>query len=263
MKRSVLIFQLGLLVFTSHLWAQTQRVVDIPTRLGVTQRMIVIEPDKPKAAVVLFAGGEGGLQISPAGDIKWGESNFLVRSRGLFASSGLTVAVVDAPSDRRNLAGFRYTPEHAADIKAVIAWLKQRANIPVWLVGTSRGTMSAAFVATQLTLSDGGPDGLVLTSTLLTDKPGFRPVPKLPLGKIQVPTLVVHHKLDGCEHCNYRDLPSLMDKLNAAPRKELLTFEGGKDQGDPCEAKAHHGFNGIEREVVKKIAEWITAGKAP
>jgi len=49
-----------------------------------------------------------------------------------------------------------------------------------------------------------------------------------------------------------------MDKLTAVPRKELLTFEGGKSQGDPCNAMAYHGFNGIEQEVVTKIAEWIT-----
>jgi hypothetical protein len=49
-----------------------------------------------------------------------------------------------------------------------------------------------------------------------------------------------------------------MNKLTAVPRKELLTFIGGKNQGDPCEAMAYHGFNDIEREVVKKIADWIT-----
>jgi hypothetical protein len=80
----------------------------------------------------------------------------------------------------------------------------------------------------------------------------------MPLEKIQVPTLVVHHKHDGCEHCKYSDLPQLMEKRNAVPRKEWLTFEGGRSQGDPCEAMAYHGFNGVEQEVVTKIAEWIT-----
>ena len=261
MKRFILLFQLGLLAFSSQLWAQAQRVVDIPTRPGVTQRMVVLEPDKPKAAVVLFAGGHGGLQITSTGNFKWGEGNFLVRTRQLFASNGLMVVVVDAPSDRQSrpyLGGFRQKPEHVADIRAVIAWLKQQANIPVWLVGTSRGTQSAAFIATQLAPADGGPDGLVLSSTMLTDTPGGRPVPEMPVGRIQVPTLVVHHKQDGCEHCKYGDLPGLMDKLTAVPRKELLTVEGGKSQGDPCEAMAYHGFNGIEREVVEKIADWIT-----
>jgi alpha/beta superfamily hydrolase len=226
--------------------------------------MVVIEPEQPKAAVILFAGGHGGLQISSTGDFKWGEGNFLVRSRRLFASNGLMVIVVDAPSDRQNppyLGGFRQAQEHIADIRAVIAWVRQQAKIPVWLVGTSRGTQSTAFIATQLASANGGPDGIVLSSTMLTDKPGNRPVPELPLANIRIPTLVVHHKLDGCKHCQYGDLSSLMEKLTNAPRKELLTFEGGKNHGDSCEAMAYHGFNGIEPEVVRKIADWIVEKK--
>lgn len=260
MKRFILIFQIALLAFSSQLWAQSQRVVDIPTRPGVTQRMVVIESNKPKAAVVLFAGRHGGLQITSSGNFEWGAKNFLVRTRQLFASNGLIVVLVDAPSDRQNpphLGGFRQTPEHVTDIKAVILWLKQQTNIPVWLVGTSRGTQSAAFIATQLTPANGGPDGIVLTSSILTDT-GSRPVTEMPLNKIQVPTLVVHHKQDGCKHCKYSDLPKLMEKLTAVPRKELLTFEGGNNQGDPCEAMAYHGFNDIEQNVVVKIADWIT-----
>ena len=260
MKRFLLLFHVALLAFSSQLWAQEQRVVDIPTRPGVTQRMVVLVPEKPKAAVVLFAGGHGGLQITSAGNFKWGAGNFLVRMRHSFASNSLMVIVIDAPSDRQNppyLGGFRQKPEHVADIRAVIAWSKQQANIPVWLIGTSRGTQSAAFIATQLAPADGGPDGVVLTSTILADKPGGRPVPEMPLGRIRIPTLVVHHKQDGCEYCRYGDLPRLMDKLTAVARKELLSFEGGKTQGDPCEAMAYHGFNGIEREVVEKITDWI------
>jgi hypothetical protein len=259
MKRFILLLQFFLLMSSSQLWAQAERVVDIPTRPGVTQRMVVITPDKPKAAVVLFAGGHGGLQITPTGNFKWGEGNFVVRTRQMFVAKGLMVAVVDAPSDRQNspyLGGFRQTPAHVADIKAVIAWLKQQNNIPMWLVGTSRGTQSAAFITTQMAPADGGPDGLVLTSSTLTDKSG-RPVPEMPLEKIKVPTLVVHHKQDGCEFCKPADLPKLMGKLTAVSRKELLTFDGGRSQGDPCEAMAYHGYNGIEQKVVEAIAEWI------
>jgi dienelactone hydrolase len=134
MKRLILLLHLGLLAFASQLWAQAERVVDIPTRPGVTQRMVVLSPNKPKGAVVLFAGGHGGLLIGSTAKFNWGESNFLVRSRQLFASNGLMVAVVDVPSDRKNppyLGGFRQKPEHTADIRAVIAWLKQQHNIPV------------------------------------------------------------------------------------------------------------------------------------
>jgi len=46
----------------------TKKVIDIPTRPGVMQRMIVLTPPDPKAAVVLLPGGHGGLQVSPKPD---------------------------------------------------------------------------------------------------------------------------------------------------------------------------------------------------
>jgi dienelactone hydrolase len=263
MKSWFPVVQLLLLTFTGQVWAQPDRVVDIPTRPGVTQRFVYLAPESPKAAVVLFAGGHGGLQIQPSGSFKWGESNFLVRTRQLFAKIGLSVAVVDTPSDRQTppfLGSFRQTPQHVADTKAVIAWMKQQAHVPVWLVGTSMGTLSAAFIATQAGPRDGGPDGLVLTSTMLTFDAG-RPVPAMPLKNIVIPVLVVHHENDGCKYCAYRDMPLLMEKLSSIPRKELITFSGGVSRGDPCEAMAYHGFNGLEEEVVTRIAEWIIQTK--
>jgi pimeloyl-ACP methyl ester carboxylesterase len=237
-----------------------QRVVDIPTRQGVFQRMIVLSPPHPKAAVILFAGGNGGLQISPDGSIKLEKGNFLVRTRQLFAESGLLAVVVDAPSDHQSppyLADFRQRPEHAADIKAVIKWVRQQAKVPVWLVGTSRGTQSAAYVATELNGPE-GPYGLVLTSTILIDDKE-RPVPAMPLNKLRIPVLVVHHEQDGCSHSPFKDIPKLMEKISNTPKKQLLTFAGGESRGDPCEAQAYHGFNGLDREVVTQIAQWILA----
>jgi pimeloyl-ACP methyl ester carboxylesterase len=235
-----------------------ERVVDIPTRPGVVQRIVCLTPSQPRAAVILFAGSHGGLQISPQGIFIWGKGNFLVRSRQLFADQGLAVAVVDSPSDRQRppyLTGFRQTPEHVADIRAVIAWLREQTKVPVWLVGTSRGTESAAFIATRLAGQE-GPDGIVLTSTILADG-GGRAVPDMDLGKLTIPVLVVHHEQDGCGLCQFRDMARLMDKLGTVPRKELLTFKGGLDYGNSCEAFAHHGFNGLEREAVGRIARWI------
>lgn len=245
----------------SSIHAQTDdRVVDIPTRSGVVQRVLVLSPADPKAALILFAGGHGGLQISSSGSFKWGARNFLVRSRQLFTEQGFRVIVVDAPSDRQTapfLAGFRQKPEHVVDVGAVITWARQHAKIPVWLIGTSRGTQSAAFVTTELAAVQ-GPDGLVLTSTVLSDDKG-RAVPAMALDKLRIPVLVVHHEYDGCRLCSFREIPALMNKLSEAPRKQLLSFTGGEDRGDPCEAAGYHGFNGIEREVVVQIAQWILA----
>ncbi len=236
-----------------------QRVVDVPTRPGVIQRFLLLSPREPKAIVVLFAGDNGGLLIAADGQIQsnlW--VNFLVRSRQLFVEHDLAVAIVDGPSDRQGphfLSGFRQTPAHAADIKAVIAWLREHVEAPVWLVGNSMGTLSVAYVATQLTGRD-GPDGIVLTSTILRGA-GFRPVPAMELETLRIPVLVVHHERDFCRFCLFRDIPALMQKLHAAPRKELIAITGGESRGDDCQAFAYHGYNGIERAVVARIAGWI------
>lgn len=250
-----------LLGMQPYAWAQIgQQVTDIPTRPGVTQRILVLSPPDPKAAVILFPGGHGGLQVTGNGSMKWGDDNFLVRTRRTFADRGLLVAVLDAPSDRQAppfLAGFRQTPAHAADVKATIAWIRGIAKIPIWLVGTSRGTQSVAYLATKLTGPE-GPDGIVLSATILTDDKS-QPVPSLPLEDIRVPVLVVHHEKDGCRYCAFDKVPALMARFGNASESRLLPFRGGVSTGDPCKAHAYHGFNGLEQDVVQQITAWILA----
>jgi len=244
-------------LLTLPVLAQTTRAVDLPTRPGVTQRLLVITPDQPKAAVVLFAGGNGALQLGSDGHIHKLAGNFLIRSRQRFADADFITVAIDAPSDLPHLSGSRQTAEHVADVKAVIAWLRAQAKLPVWLIGTSRGTQSVGYIATQLvTPAEGGPDGIVLTASIVNDS-RTRAVPRMDLDRIRIPVLVAHHRQDSCRVCRFEDVPLLMDKLTTPPRKALMVFDGGISEGDPCQARAYHGFNGIEGEVVSKIAGWI------
>jgi hypothetical protein len=116
---------------------------------------------------------------------------------------------------------------------------------------------SAAAIALRHAGSANAPDGMVLTSTMLSDNPGGRPVTAMPLEKLDIPVLVVHHEQDGCRHCSFAQVPALMQKLTRSPRKALQSYRGGTDRGDPCEALAYHGFNGLEKEVIVNIANWI------
>ena len=241
--------------------AQSERVVDVPTRPGVTQRFLLVPGREPvTAAAILFAGGHGGLAIDASGRVGWGGGNFLVRTRQLFANRGITVAVVDALSDRQEepwLNQFRQTREHAEDMTAVIAWLRREVRRPVWLVGTSRGTQSAGFLAHTLAPPEGA-DGVVLTSTILDERRG-RPVSAMPVERIAIPALVVHHRHDGCRVTPYAMAQPLVDRLTSSPRKALVTVEGGVDRGDPCEARGHHGYAGVEERVVDEIARFVSA----
>jgi len=238
--------------------ALEEELKTIPTRPRVTQSFLLIRPsDKPVASVILFAGAHGRLALSPQG-IGWGEGNFLVRNRERFVQQGFLVAVIDAPSDRpQGLWNFRASAEHAEDIKHVIAELKRISDIPVWLIGTSMGTVSAANVAARL--KDSGPDGLVLTSTVTKESRQVNEtVNSVRLRDIRVPTLVVHHKQDGCMVTPYEMAAALMRSLTQAPKKDLLTFTGGDlSVLDPCEEMSYHGFLGLDAEVVAAIASWI------
>lgn len=259
MKRALATLFLMLCVMQQSSAETIQQVIDVPTRAGVTQRILLLTPEHPRATLILFAGGHGGLAINDNGGFGWGEGNFLVRTRELFVKRNFVVAIIDKPSDKPSLSGERQTPDHVADMKAVIEWLRSKANLPVWLVGTSRGTQSAAYVASALAESPNGPDGIVLTSSILSG--GGRPVPDIAIGQLKIPVLVVHHEQDGCKHCSYTEVPRLMDKLSSVTRKALITFTGGNNKGDPCDAWAYHGYNGLEDEVVGGITAWINEQK--
>lgn len=235
-------------------------VKTLEPRPGVTVSFALLHPGGEfVASVILFSGGDGVINVKNSQRPGWGRGNFLVRTRELFAGEGLLVAVLEVPSDHATGYGrFRASKEHAADVAAVIASLRQIAPVPVWLVGTSRGTVSAAFVASRL--RQGGPDGLVLTSTVtersrvVTDT-----VVDAHLDEIRVPTLIVHHKLDNCVVTKYDIARLLAKEFKKAPRAAFIAFEGGISVGDPCEAFAYHGYNGIEPQVVSAIAAWIKA----
>lgn len=248
---------LALTALLDTAYADTSVTVEtLPTRPGVTQRFVLLTPEHPRASLILFTGGPGVLEIPDTLDPGWHPENFLVRTRGAWAAEGFQVAVVDAPSDHLpgGLGRFRESPEHAEDIAAVIGFLKQRAAVPVWLVGTSRGTTSAAAVAIrqadrQLV------DGVVLTSTILK---GEGNVSAMDLAQLKVPTLVIHHRDDGCRSTPYGQVSQLMERLHT-PASSLITIEGGSSSGDECQPWAHHGYNGVEDSVVHQASDWIKA----
>lgn len=252
---------LWVLILATMLALQAQaQTVEIPARPGIVMKALVLKAPESKATLLMFAGGHGGLQLFPNGSMRWGENNFVVRTRQGFVDQGFTVILLDAPSDRQSppfLTDFRQTPEHAADVKAAITWARGLSPAPVWLVGTSRGTQSVAYVATELTDAD-SPDGIVLTASILAGDRGL-PVQSLPLERVRVPVLVVHHEQDGCRYCPVAQASRVIEQLKNATRKELMTFSGGHTSGDACGALAFHGFNGLETQVIRTISEWIVA----
>jgi hypothetical protein len=231
-----------------------QEIVTLQPREGVTQSFLLNAPAKqPTAVAVLFPGSYGNIRLRmEAGQIKLGEGNFLVRSRKYFVDDGLATAVIDVPSDQAGGMDdrFRLGDKHAADVAAVVAELKKRfADAPIFLVGTSRGTISAA--AAGRVLAD-RIAGVLLTSTLFNAARSGQGLSGFDFSTIRVPVLFVHHIDDGCTVTPYRNAKSL------ATQFPLITVHGGDTpRSDPCEAFSAHGYLGRERETVDAMVNWM------
>jgi len=228
-------------------------VKEMTTRPGVTVRFIYAKAEHPVASAILFQGGSGNIGIFPNGSMR--VENFLSGGARRFTQNGISVVIPDVPSDRRTLDNFRYTLEHAQDNAGLIEFLRQQSKVPVWAIGTSNGSLSAAAASTHL--KEMGPDGLVLTSSV-TKAPvaAAHPVTAAPLHDVKVPVLLVHHKQDGCAVTPYDAMPGLVAALGSAKIVELISAEGGSAAGNPCHT-GHHQFLGMEAVVTKDIADWI------
>jgi len=235
--------------------AHAQEIVTLPTRDGVTQSFLLTVPadGKPAAAAILFPGGPGLIRLrNEDGQIRFGEGNFLVRSRQLFVERGIVTAVMDAPSDQPQgmSDGFRLDDKHAADVRRVSEDLTRRfPGIPVFLVGTSRGTVSAAATGRPLGDTIGG---VVLTATLFIAARSGPGLSGFDFATIRAPVLFVHHADDGCRYTPYRNAKSL------SARFPLITVQGGDPaRSDPCEAFSAHGFLGKEPATVEAMVNWM------
>jgi len=254
------------------------KVISLATHDGTTTRYALVSP-KPAAkkgkavALVLLAGGGGHLDLDDQGCPQELKGNSLVRSLPLFHKEGFITALVDSPSDYaggEGLGGFRIAAEHAEDLGKVITDVRKRTGASVWLVGTSRGTISAANAASRLS-GAAAPDGVVLTSALMSGSSAAKKkwvansVFDLPLESVRIPLLVVGHAEDKC----IRTPPDMMEKITKrtnSAREQVVTVTGGPGWSggssvEACKGKSPHGYLGQEAEVAAGIARFVRGGK--
>jgi hypothetical protein len=243
---------LAVLISSSSFAADT--LVRLETRAGVRVPVYYMKRDGATATVILLPGGAGGfgklVDGKPSGD------NFLVRTRDFFADAGLNVAVMSRASDMNDLDyADRTTPEHVKDIKMLVDYLKADSGLPVWLVGTSRGTVSAT--AAAIAFGNDKLAGIVLTSSVVRPKQ-IGAVQNQDLATLRMPVLVLHHEKDDCKVCNPQEVPAIINGLRNAPVKKLIMVsEGGNPTGDPCGNQHYHGYIGMEKTAVQLITAWI------
>jgi hypothetical protein len=213
---------------------------------------------KARASVILMTGGNGLLSLDPTGTITDSTGNFLIRSADLFLRHGLNVMMADAtPAHPTGLTfAIRLSAAHAAELQGFVNAASIRWGKPVWVVGTSNGSISAVTAAGFLPAL-AGLRGVVLTSPVTNLTLGTQPTFNLFAQRITVPTQVVWHQDDHCSFSPPAGSAGLFTQIPSTDKASLAFEHGHSVATDPCGAFSEHGYAGIEEEVVKKIAHFI------
>lgn len=207
-------------------FASAEEVVDLGGFFGGGKALLDKPAGKARAGVVLLTGGDGNIGIGSDGSVAR-SGNWIVRTRGAYARSGIASITLDGGAD----------PNKAIELMRTIA-------PRVVVVAMSRGALKVAG-----TLS-AQPDGIVFASAMLdAAKPSLGDPASLP------PTLIIQHRQDSCRVT----LPESAVAFQqwAGSRARLLWIDGGSSSGDPCQARAYHGFIGREGAVVSAITGFV------
>lgn len=266
---------LACLTFAPMSSAQDQVVTLAITRppvagtMAPTQSFIVTTPavvaPAPTAVVILLTGGTGSISLTSAGSngtLGINSSNFVVRDRWLFAGHGFYTITLDSATDFQllpnGLKGQQGSTAHITDILQVIAWARATVpGLPVWVVGTSRGT-AGAFVAAAYNPASGGPDGLVFSSPV-NDTGDPDSLLSANLAAITVPVLLVGDAGNACPGTLAADDATVKKMLTSSPKVENETLPSGGliALTDACNPLSDHGFFGLEDKAVRKMALFI------
>ena len=223
----------------------------ISTREDVTISFIKNTPSNGiRAAAILFAGGDGDIGIDVENKTV-GSDNFLVRGRSLFSKNGFLTLTPDLPSDMDGVKNDRGNTDYRTDISFLVKQIRKQMSKPIWLVGTSRGSITLSYHAAALEIQ-----GVALTATVTSGNHdtvfgGY-------LEKIKVPALIVHHENDLCVSSPAEGVKEIMGALIHSPKKKLLLFREGESGGsNDCGPILPHGFLGIENKVIGTMSDWM------
>lgn len=241
-----------------------EHILAVPLGRGVNQRFIFAAPRHARATIVMLPGGAGDLGLRERGDILHGE-NFVVRTRSLWTSQGYAVLIPDTVG-HTNLRGDRSSIAYGEVVERLIAFSHMRNPGPVYLLGTSQGSIAAVNAAARA--RPGTIAGLILTeSVTVLGASGETVFDANPAG-VRVPVLIIANKADVCRVAPPADAVKIARRLTASPSVEVHYVDGGQQRSaNPCGSLTPHGYYGIEPSVVAIVTRWmrsqVTSSKTP
>ncbi len=239
---------LGLILISLTCVGRANERVDIPSMHGSPTRVLLASNEAATATVLLFIGGGGLVRI--ADDGRTDHVHTFVRSFGMWRAYGVQAVLVDSPFDLGNaMRGHkRSSKEHLDRVSEVVRHFHSKFDQPIWIFGHSMGTSTiAAFLSSER------PEISFLKGYIVAGTHRGETIP----ASIKLPVLGIHHRREACPSTPITASEAIIRSRTSDTPRAMVLLDGGSDQGDRCQALAHHGFNGLEQELVKTAAEFI------
>jgi hypothetical protein len=229
-------------------------VEDLPLQGGGFQRVLYSPARRDtKGIIVMFPGGTGEIDIEKSGRVK-NAKNFVVRSDDLWRERGYGIVLVDA-LEHQSMRGQRSSTAYADLTKRIIEFARRQANVPVWVLGTSQGSIAAMNAASHAGVTQIA--GLILTESVSILGGSHETVFDAHPEDVHVPSLVVANVDDRCNVAPPSMAQSIAQAIRHAPTT-VLTVSGGEQRSrDDCASLSPHGYYGIEEKVVDNIVDWM------
>jgi pimeloyl-ACP methyl ester carboxylesterase len=228
-------------------------VHNLPLDNGGVQRVLYVPSAGPtRGVIVMFPGGAGAIGIQNDGNIEHGD-NFLVRTRDLWRAKGYAVVIVDSIDDQ-SMRGLRSTPAYAAIAAKVIDFARQLGNTPVWVMGTSQGSIAAMNAAST---EGTGLAGVVLTESVSVLGGSHETVFDAHPERVRIPSLIVANQNDECKVAPPNMAQDIAQSMHGTHATVLVVNGGVRRSKDNCGSLTPHGYYGIEATVIDDIVRWM------
>ena len=224
------------------------QVLDVPYQEEPPTRTLLSSAPNAKALVLLFPGGGGVMRLTNDGLTK--NQHTFIRSLNLWAQYQIDAVLVDTPYDLGDLkrGDHRSEVNHLNRVGEVVAYYKNKTNLPIWIFGHSMGTSTATYFVNQLNEQSRLLSGVIIAGTVKTASLS---------DDVNLPVEAIHHVQDQCLGTPISASKRIIAGRPAQFVSQLELIDGGISEGNICDSFAYHGFNQTEPELIRRAAQFI------
>ena len=185
--------------------------------------------------------------------------------RPVLHAAGISIMTVDCPTDQWGTRGpsptacsddYRATPQHADDVRALMAEARQAAAVQqMYVMGHSYEAVSSHWLAIRL-----GSELAGSVHSATQSVPGGGPftryaytVAGIQPSQLPASSIYLHHREDLCRFTPY-------DFAKRQAIHGLMTVVGGNRWSDPCGKASYHSYSERSTEVGHALVKWINDG---